>query len=224
MGVKLIINEGDIFGRCTVIEESEPYVYYSRSHGKHVSARMFKVKCACGTIFTTRLNSLTTGDTIGCGCYNKEISTKHGMYGTPTYSTWVSMIQRCCNPNNDSYYNYGAIGISVCDEWKHSFEAFYKDMGERPENKTLNRVGGANIYSKDTCAWADSYEQSYDQKKASNNKSGKTGVCYSKTRDTWMAYIGVKGVRINLGTFKTKEEAITSRKEAEIKYYGYVKE
>lgn len=49
----------------------------------------------------------------------------------PEYFIWANMIQRCYNPKNCSYKNYGARGISVCDLWRWSYAAFLADMGRR---------------------------------------------------------------------------------------------
>ena len=66
--------------------------------------------------------------------------TKHGMRKSPEYTAWISMKQRCTNPNVKSYKDYGERNIVVCDEWKESFMAFYNDMGARPDGGTLERL------------------------------------------------------------------------------------
>ena len=53
----------------------------------------------------------------------------------------------------------------------------------------------------------------------STNTSGVTGVVLTPW-NTWCARIEVNKKRIYLGTFKTFEEAVQARKEAEIKYFG----
>jgi len=68
------------------------------------------------------------------------------------------MTSRCNNPYNAHYYYYGGRGVTVCPEWG-SFETFLADMGERPEGTSLDRIGDALLYSKDTCRWATSKEQ-----------------------------------------------------------------
>jgi hypothetical protein len=52
-----------------------------------------------------------------------------------------------------------------------------------------------------------------------NNKSGYTGVFHTNN-DIWISYIKVNYKRIHLGSFKTFEEAVKARKEAEIKYFN----
>jgi hypothetical protein len=69
------------------------------------------------------------------------------------------MLKRCTNTNCKDYYNYGGRGIKVCDEW-HSFDNFLKDMGERPEDKTLDRKNSNGNYCKENCRWATSDTQS----------------------------------------------------------------
>jgi hypothetical protein len=81
------------------------------------------------------------------------------MTGTPTWLSWQAMQQRCHNPNAGNYHKYGARGITVCDEWRESFEAFLSDMGPRPLGTTLDRRKNHLGYFKDNCRWATAVEQ-----------------------------------------------------------------
>jgi hypothetical protein len=78
------------------------------------------------------------------------------------------MFQRCTNPNNDDYPDYGGRGITVCERWcgKHGFENFLHDMGERPEGKTLDRKNVNGNYCKSNCRWATAHEQRINQRRA----------------------------------------------------------
>lgn len=63
-------------------------------------------------------------------------------------------------------------------------------------------------------------QRAMHKKKATNNKSGTKGVCWASQDQVWKAYIGKNGRTINLGGFKSKEDAIRARKAAEELYFG----
>jgi len=67
------------------------------------------------------------------------------------------MKQRCLNPNNDAYKDYGERGITVCNRWL-DFKNFYADMGDRPEGKELDRKDNDKGYYKENCRWATAAE------------------------------------------------------------------
>lgn len=92
--------------------------------------------------------------------------TKHGYWGTPTYCSWHKMKQRCQNPHDHHYDRYGGRGIGVCRAWE-TFPAFLRDMGERPENATLDRIDNDKGYCKKNCRWATRTQQ---QNNVSNNR------------------------------------------------------
>lgn len=74
------------------------------------------------------------------------------------YPTWKSMITRCNNKKYRDYKRYGGRGITVCKEWL-DFETFVKDMGERPEGKSIDRIDTLKGYYKENCRWATPKEQ-----------------------------------------------------------------
>lgn len=191
------------------------------------SSRYCKVVCNCGTISFVETKQLTAGISKSCGCYSSEVTTKrntiHGMSHTLTFIRWQTMLMRCSWEKGEQYHDYGGRGIDVCEEWKSSFENFYRDMGECSEGMSLDRINLDKGYNKENCRWADNYTQAYNQRKRSTNTSGKTGVNYDKNGGVWVAGINFKGEHIYLGRYKRKEDAVKARENAEIKYYGELK-
>ena len=150
---KKIELSGETFSRLLVVDQAPTTAGRLR----------WNCKCECGSLTVVLGSHLRTGRTKSCGCLNidfvSERFRKHGMHGTTTYISWKAMKQRCGNPKQDNYGNYGGRGISICSRWLESFEEFYTDMGRRPEGMTLDRKNNEGNYEPDNCRWASHSEQ-----------------------------------------------------------------
>ena len=128
-------------------------------HGKRGKRLTWLCQCDCSQKIVVVGDDLTSGHSQSCGCLRRESKLTHGMTGTREYISWDTMIQRCHNPNHPKWAFYGARGITVCDRWRNSFEAFLEDMGKRPENHSIDRIDNNKGYFKNNCHWATSAEQ-----------------------------------------------------------------
>lgn len=121
--------------------------------------------CDCGSLFTSRIDAIKSGKTVSCGCYNKAKSTTHGLSKTSEYKAWISMIRRCYRVKDSNYRNYGARGITVCQQW-FDFRNFIKDMGPKPSpNHSLDRKLNDRGYYPDNCKWSTRGEQQRNQRR-----------------------------------------------------------
>lgn len=143
---------GKKFGRLTVFGE-EP----------NTRPKKYKCRCTCGAIVLAQSGALLSGGTKSCGCGRREWAKSgqarylHGHAGANgtgrslTYQVWLNMKGRCYNPNNNRWYRYGARGITVCDRWRESFEAFLAAMGEKPDGLSIDRIDNDGHYSCGQC-------------------------------------------------------------------------
>lgn len=89
---------------------------------------------------------------------------KHRKSKTKEYYSWQQLKKRCLNSETKQYPDYGGRGITVCDEWRNSFENFFRDMGECPIGYSIDRINNNLGYFKENCRWADSKTQNRNKR------------------------------------------------------------
>lgn len=179
---------------------------------------MWLCQCDCGNKTTTRSSRLCSGETMSCGCYQREISIKinttHGFRFHPLYYIWNSMMGRCYNPNAVPYKDYGGRGIKICQEWRHNPENFIKWAITNGWEKGLqiDRINNDKGYTPENCRFVSGTEQKLNSRLLQiNNTSGFRGVTWSKANRKYKAVVRLYRVQYYLGYYATATEAAKAR-------------
>jgi hypothetical protein len=191
MAIKATDLTGKKFGRLLVTAERVQHT------GKKKCWKWVCI-CDCGRTTSATTGHLTSGDVRSCGCLRIEtaakISVTHGMASrggdrTKEYRAWAHMLQRCYNPNDKSYPDYGGRGIRVCEEWKHDFVSFYREIGDAPSRSAMiGRIDNNSGYRPGNVRWETRIEQN-------RNKRSNVVVEWNgdkKTLSEWADELGIK--------------------------------
>ena len=176
---------GQRFGRLTVQELA------GRDKGGRATWRCL---CDCGNTSVVIAYSLRGGHTTSCGCLRRERAREkaatHRGSKTRLFNIWEQMKKRCGNPSNSGYKNYGGRGITVCEEWAQSFEAFrdWAHANGYRDDLTIDRISNDGNYCPENCHWVTTAEQNSNRRFNHNiTHNGET-----HTLAQWARLTGVK--------------------------------
>lgn len=157
------------FGRLTAL---------SFSHVDRHRKVLWLCICDCGGHKIVMTRSLRSGKTVSCGCFQKESHFKTHGFAPRTrerrseYRIWSLMRDRCRNPNNKRWDDYGGRGIRVCERW-NDFTAFLADVGPRPSLAySLDRYpDNDGNYEPGNVRWATAVQQANNKRNSKKKGS-----------------------------------------------------
>jgi hypothetical protein len=198
VGIKYDTSVGSVFGRLTIIGKPES-IRNIDSKNRKCYTYLVLTKCECGTIKKVNRNNLSRGLQKSCGCLVKEMTTKrmttHGLGKHPLFRVWSDMITRCENKKSWAYCYYGGRGVTICDEWRRNFKAFYNwsidngwVRGLRIDKDAIPRKLGipALLYSPKMCCFI-------THKENCNNRSSNHSITFNgvtKNITVWESELG----------------------------------
>lgn len=174
---KLFVESGQVFGRLTVVEEVRLELTPSQiTNGVTKGTWGAICKCECDNEITVSLSCLYNGINRSCGCLktgvreNKRlhIQQMHGLSKHPYYNRARGAIDRCTDPNNRDFKNWGGRGISVYPPWEDDiglFITYLDSLGPCPAGWSLDRINNEMDYQPGNLKWSSPKEQANNRRK-----------------------------------------------------------
>lgn len=149
------------------------YLTVVKYHGSDGRRSLWLLRCLCAKEIVLPASEITKqqkrGVQASCGCMKKTTiaarKRTHGMSRHKAFAIWRSMLDRCTLPTHQSWHNYGGRGVTVCEEWRRSFQNFWADMGPTyQEGLTLERKDNSAGYGPTNCVWATPLKQARNKR------------------------------------------------------------
>lgn len=230
---------GKRFGMLLVIKQVEDYI---APNGRHYDRWLCQCDCGSEPKAITGYHLKEKNKVKSCGCYSRKIlpemhikenkydleSKDYGIgYTEKGEEFWFDkedydLIKDYCWVYNHNgyviarergtgkYVSLHRLVMSSCNV--NNLDVDHKCHPPRNEHKADNR--------KENLKFVDDSLNSMNRALRTDNTSGVTGVYWSNRDSKWIADICVQQKRIRLGSFVNFADAVASRKEAEIKYFG----
>jgi hypothetical protein len=206
------LKAGDVFTWLTLTGRT-----FKKKSSEGWNITMYEAVCKCGIVKGYQKKYLLNGNTKSCGCYKRVAQSKaitiHNLSRHPLFTTYKDMLRRCYISKCKAYRDYGARGITVCEEWRNDIKVFYDWAVSNGWSKGLqiDRENNEGNYCPENCRFVT---------KEVNNKNTRRNVFLTAFGETkcmsdWLADKRCKvkgnGLKERLKTGKwSNEEAITT--------------
>lgn len=182
---------GKKFNRLTIAYDLG--ILHKNTYGRSVLA-----VCDCGDIKEYFLSVIKNGEVKSCGCLRSELSAQrkitHGLYGHPIYKLWYLVKYRCYDKHDSGYKNYGAKGVTMCEEWKNNFISFYNwcilngwQKGLQLDKDKLSPYKTGKMYSPELCCFLTSKQNMMHR----SNSVEATYRGQTKNLSEWVSILGL---------------------------------
>ena len=201
MGNKIKYEQGNVIGNHGVVfyEDKTPPPIKG-----YIPIKVATFICPlCSSIFDAVLSSVKQNTTLSCGCWKKT----HGLSLNRNYNIWKGIKNRCCNPADKAYNDYGGRGISISEEFLDvkKFVAYVESLSRKKDQTTIDRINNDGNYERGNIRWANYKEQALNKRPIKGKK-----YIY-KRRGSYSVNITNNHKRYYIGNYVNYEDAIKAR-------------